>query len=141
MTDKILGYAIDDRTAIDFPYDMEVDLHNAIHSYLHKGGRLLEEHKAKAFDYLNKILYTEMNIHELMDFIDNLNEEEGSMIVWAGGLTTEEEDYIIVALQKPSRMTIELYSYKMSYDGTTLPIYKEDEPETEVDMWSRLCEE
>lgn len=141
MTDKILGYAIDDRTVVDFPYDMEVDLHNAIHSYLRNGGMLFTEHRAKAFDYLNKILYTEMDVNKLMDFIDNLNEEEGSMIVWASGLATEEEDYIIVALQKPSRMAVELYSYEMSYDGTTLPIYEEDEPETEVDMWSRLYEE
>lgn len=136
---KIGMYEVDDRMSIEVSNDVDCAIYNAFFHYSQADDM---GKKVYSWDYMRGILNTDMKDHDFCELMGLLQEDNNTQIAYActyRDTYDTEGDYLIVAFVNQYKFTI--YAFDMFYyTDTTLSVYEADEPETEADMWSRLCE-
>lgn len=140
MDSKKIGmYEVDDHMGIQVSNEAECAIHNALFHYAQADdiGK-----KVYSWDYMRGIMNTEMRDRDFIALMDIMCENLDSAIAYActySDTYDTEEDYLIVVVAHEYKFTV--YTFDMHYYiDTTLKAYEAEEPETEADAWSRLCE-
>ena len=107
------------------PYAIEVEINNAIHTYARNYYSNQDYNKARAYEYLHKILLADIQGRDNDAFINILTENADNTIVWAGGLADYQEDYIIVAIHYG--MDIAIYAFRTTNECNTFEMYEQEE--------------
>ena len=109
------------------PNGMEVELHNTIFDYS-KSDDIIN--KAKAFEYLQKILYADFAKDRIYDqFMNIFTEDKDTMIVYAGGLSTLDDDYIIIAFHRNWNNQVSVYAFETYNEGDIFEMWQADDEE------------
>ena len=129
MDKKIAGYtvnwSINNAPTASIPYDMEVEIHNALHTYAFNELTNNEDYnKARAFEYLQKILFADMRRDkDMADFMAIFTEDKETRIAYAGGLRCYDDDYIIIAFHRPHSMQFDVYAFDTYNEGDIFDLY------------------
>lgn len=134
MDKKIAGYtvnwSINNAPIASLPYEMEVEIHNALHTYARNELTDNKDYnKARAFEYLQKILYADMRDKDYADFMAIFTEDREKRIAYAGGLRCYDDDYIIIAFHRPYSMHFDIYAFDTYNEGDIFDLYTIDEEE------------
>lgn len=134
MEKKIAGYtvnvSINNIADSKLPYEMEVDINNTLHRYVRNELTDSKDYnKARAFEYLQKILYADMRDRDMVDFMAIFTEDRDMMIAYAGGMSNHDGDYIVIAFHRPYSMGFDIYAFETYNEGDIFPMYKLDEEE------------
>lgn len=113
-----------------FPYELEVEMHNAIHRYVRNTMSDNQDYnKARSFEYLQKILYADMWGRDYDDFMSIFTEARNMMIVFAVGVRCYDDDYIIIAFHEPHTTQINVYAFCTYNEGDIFDLYECEESE------------
>lgn len=134
MEKKIAGYtvnwSINNICAQHLPYDMDVEINNILHRYVRNDMTDNKDYnKARSFEYLQKILYADMRDRDEIDFIAIFTEDKEMKIAYAGGLRCYDDDYIIIAFQRPYSMHFDIYAFATYNEGDIFDLYTIEESE------------
>ena len=131
MEKKIAGYtvnwSINNIAHAQIPYDMQVEIRNALHTYARN--ELTDNkdfNKARAFEYLQKVLYADMRDKDMADFMSIFTEDKEMRIAYAGGLRCYDDDYIIIAFHRPYTMQFDVYAFDTYNECDTFDLYTFD---------------
>lgn len=126
---KINGFTVCDCTGLAYPYDMYVEIHNALHTYVTNIHNNPLQNKANAFEYLQKILYADFDrTREFDAFIENFTASKNMMIAYAGAMNDEEGDtHMIIAFHEPPFDKITLYRFGTYNEGDAFPVFECEE--------------
>lgn len=139
MFKKINVYDVHDCMGIQVSNEVENAIYNALFHYSQADSM---GKKVYSWDYMRGIMNTDMRDSEYIALTDLLKEDENNAIAYActyRDTYDTGEDYLIAVIV--SGFTFAVCSFEMYYyTDTTLKAYEAEEPETEADAWSRLCE-
>jgi hypothetical protein len=128
MEKKIANYfvnwSIDNATDKALPYSMAVEINRAIHTYARNYYNNQDFNKARAFEYLQKILIADMREKDFCDFM-NIFTERDNVIVYAGGLSCYDDDYIIIAFH--NEIQINVYAFRTYNECNTFEMFEYEE--------------
>lgn len=126
MEKKIMNYfvnwSINNATDKKLPYNMETEIENAIHTYLHNYHSNQDYNKARAFEYLQKIIVADLYNSDKYDFEAILTEDYNTVITYAGGFAGYDADYIIVVFQQDFNFNI--YAFETYNECDTFTMFK-----------------
>lgn len=126
MEKKIMSYfvnwSINNATDKKLPYDMETEIENAIHTYLRNCHSNQDYNKARAFEYLQKIIVADLYDSDKYDFEAILTEDYNTVITYAGGFAGYDADYIIVVFQQDFNFNI--YAFETYNECDTFTMFK-----------------
>ena len=134
MEKKIAGYtvnvSINNIADSKLPCDMEIEINNTLHRYVRNELTDSKDYnKARAFEYLQKILYADMRDRDMVDFMSIFTEDRDMMIAYAGGLECYNDDYIIIAFHRPYSMHFDIYAFSTYNEGDIFDLYTFEESE------------
>ena len=126
MEKKIMNYfvnwSINNATDKKLPYNMETEIENAIHTYLRNCHSNQDYNKARAFEYLQKIIVADLYNSDKYDFEAILTEDYNTVITYAGGFAGYDADYIIVVFQQDFNFNI--YAFETYNECDTFTMFK-----------------
>lgn len=125
MQKKILHYdinwSINNIADSALPYDMDVEMYNTLHSFILNKE---EVNKARAFDYLHKILkadfYRDCDYEDFMDIFTS----DDSIIAYAGVVECYDDEYLIIAFAPQCSMSINVYAFLTWNEGDAFEVFK-----------------
>lgn len=134
MEKKIAGYtvnvSINNIADSKLPCDMEIEINNTLHRYVRNELTDSKDYnKARAFEYLQKILYADMRDRDMVDFMAIFTEDREMRIAYAGGLEGYDGDYIIIAFHRPHSMHFDIYAFSTYNEGDIFDLYTLDNEE------------
>ena len=128
MEKKIANYfvnwSINNATDKELPYRMAVEINRAIHTYARNYYSNQDFNKARAFEYLQKILIADMREKDMCDFM-NIFTERDNVIVYAGGLSCYDDDHIIIAFHNET--SINVYAFRTYNECNTFEMFEYEE--------------
>ena len=126
MEKKIMNYfinwSINNATDKKLPYDMETEIENAIHTYLRNYHSNQDYNKARAFEYLQKIIVADLYDSDKYDFEAILTEDYNTVITYAGGFAGYDADYIIIVFQQGFNFNI--YAFRTYNECDTFTMFE-----------------
>ena len=113
------------------PYKMEREMYNTLFHYVSNNELY---NKARAFEYLQKILYSDLHLHDEEAFMENFFSDEEMMIAYAGAVENyiDGNYYIIVAFHDPNTSKFKICNYETYNAGDIFDLYEYAEDEQEV---------
>lgn len=131
MEKKIMSYfinwSINNATDKKLPYDMETEIENAIHTYLRNCHSNQDYNKARAFEYLQKIIIADLYKYDKYDFEAILTQNNDTVIAYAGGFAGYNADYIIVVFQQGLNFNIYAFETYNECDTFTMFEYESED--------------
>ena len=126
MEKKIMNYfvnwSIDNATDKKLPYDMDTEIENAIHTYLRNYNSNQDYNKARAFEYLRKIIVANLYDSDKYDFEAILTEDCNTVITYAGGFAGYDTDYIIVVFHQG--LNFNIYAFRTYNECDTFTMFE-----------------
>ena len=134
MEKKIAGYtvnwSINNIADAKLPYEMEVAINNALHTYVRNELTDSKDYnKARAFEYLQKILCADIRDRDMSDFMAIFTEDREMRIAYAGGLECYDDDYIVIAFHRPHSMHFDIYAFTTYNECNIFDLYTFEESE------------
>ena len=131
MEKKIMNYfinwSINNATDKKLSYDMETEIENAIHTYLRNCHSNQDYNKARAFEYLQKIIIAGLRDYDKYDFEAIFTENSDTIITYAGGFAGYDADYIIIVFQQGFNFNIYAFRTYNECDTFTMFEYESEE--------------
>ena len=127
-----VNLSINNATDRDLPYLMEIEMTSMLLKFTYNAIKNTDYIKARAFEYLQKILYADLCAGDDADFLNILLEDKDNIIAYAGGLESYGNDYIIVAIKPACSDSFNIYAFSTYNEGDIFDLYKYKEDEQEV---------
>lgn len=113
------------------PHKMEREICNTLFHYVSNNELY---NKARAFEYLQKILYAGLCFDDEADFMNKFCNDKKMMIAYAGAVENyiDGNYYIIVAFHDPHTFKFEICNYETYNEGDIFDLYEYEEDEREA---------
>lgn len=113
------------------PYKMEREIYNTLFHYVSNNELY---NKARAFEYLQKILYADLHPSDEEAFLENFFSDKKMMIAYAGAVENyiDGNYYIIVAFHDPNTSKFNICNYETYNEGNVFDLYEYEENEREA---------
>lgn len=122
IADYFMNWSINNATDKDLPYDMEIAINNAIHTYARNFYSNQDYNKARAFEYLQKIAIADLREKDKNNFISILTENADNVIAYVGGLSCYGDDYLIIAFHHG--LAINVYAFRTYNECDTFSMFE-----------------
>lgn len=130
MEKKILHYdvnwSINNIADSALPYDMDIEMYNALHSFVLNTE---EANKARAFDYLHKILKADFYLDRDYEAFMDIFASDNNIIAYAGVVECYDDEYLVVAFAPDWSMSFNVYAFTTWNEGDAFEVFKYDEGE------------
>ena len=132
MEKKIAGYTVNwsiiNIHSEYLPHAMEIEINDALHRYVRNELTDNKDYnKARAFEYLQKVLYADMRNRDMDDFMAIFTADREMRIAYAGCVECYEDDYIIIAFHRPYSMHFDIYAFATYNECDIFDLYSLDD--------------
>lgn len=112
------------------PYDMDIEMHNALHSYILRDLQGEKDYnKARAFEYLRKILNAQFRYNREEEAFMDIFAEDDNIIAYADMVKCYDDDFIIVAFHPEHSFRINVYAFATWNEGDIFEGFEYEEEE------------